>query len=121
MITWNDVKAKAKEVGVKVKEKAKAGADKAVEYINAHDEMVRPIAIGIAGVVGGLIAGYNNLDTREAAHCVVEDDITGCEFRTKHALTNNEILELGDRMTEGQMKGYALKEMGLLKKEKKRR
>ena len=121
MSKMEDLKTKLNEGTQKIKTEAKRVGNLAVEYINSHDEMIKPIMIGMAGIIGGLIAGFANVETREGASCSVEDDVTGLNFRTKHALNNSEILELGNRMIDGQTKGDALDDMGLLKKERKRR
>ena len=99
----------------------KNAGNKVVEYVNSHDEMVRPICMGVAAVIGGIICGAANVNVASKSSAVVEDDITGLEFRTKHPLTNSEILELDSRMIDGSSMGESLSDMGLLKKERKRR
>jgi hypothetical protein len=47
--------------------------------------------------------------------------VTGEEFMLKHPLRNDEILELGSRMIDGESKGEALNDMGLLRKERRRK
>ena len=118
------VKEKTKSTCEKVKSKVKTAAIKTVDYLDQNQEMIKPVIYGSIAVVGGVVTGIMNYATggqpaKDA--CLVEDDVTGLKFNTKHPLTNNEILELGDRMIDGQTKGEALQDMSLLKKEKRRR
>ena len=117
------IKAKASELKSKVKEKFEQfGA-----YLDEHEEMGKLVVYGTMGVIGGLVTGISTVSsmasgspTNTIPSCRVEDDVTGLEFRTKRPLTNDQILELGERMIDGQTKGNALYEMGVLKKERKR-
>lgn len=71
----------------------------------------------VAGGAKALLgSGSNKLDK-----CRVQDDVTEEYFVTTHPLTNDEILELGERMIDGESKGKALKDMGVLREEKKRK
>ena len=118
------VKTKAIEIKFKTKEKLEQfGA-----YLNEHEEMGKLVVYGLVGVIGGIVTGISTISnvasgspTNTLPSCRVEDEITGLEFRTKRPLTNEQIIELGDRMIDGQTKGDALNEMGMLKKERKRR
>ena len=120
-MSMEKIKEKARNLKDSVKEKAVAAKEKAGQFFDEHEDVMGALITfgftalpGIVAVVGGIIG-------KNAEGSYVEDDVTGLEFRTKHNLTNKEILELGDRMIDGQTKGDALNEMGLLKKEKKRR
>ena len=104
------VKARLKELGEDILTK-----------LDEEPRLIYPFVGLVAGVVvgvGKLIAGYS---PAEVASCFVSDDVTDLSFRVKKPLTNGQILELGDRMNSGQMKGQALADMGLLKKERKRK
>ena len=121
-MSMESIKAKAKNLKDSAKEKAVNAKEKVGKFFEEHEEVTSGLITfgctvlpGIVAVIGGAIGGRNP----EA--CLVEDDVTGLDFKTKHPMTNKEILELGDRMIDGQSKGDALNEMGLLKKEKKRR
>ena len=97
----------------------KKGFKEAGQIIKDNPMMIIPILGGTLRIVGKIIStasGAGNYD-----HCMVTDDITGEDFLTIHPLTNSEILNLGDRMSEGQSKGEALSDMGLLRNEKKRK
>ena len=84
--------------------------------VNISDAVISSIAI-----VAGVITAIANIGTERDDLCWVQDDVTELDFHTKKALTNSDILELGERMIDGQTKGDALNEMGLLAKEKKRK
>ena len=112
------IKEKAKDLKDSVKEKAVNAKTKVGEFFKEHEEVTSGlITLGFSILPGamvaivGAIAGGNNPEA-----CLVKDDVTDLNFRTKHPMTNKEILELGDRMIDGQSKGDALNEMGLLKK-----
>lgn len=117
------LKDKAKVKFEEFKFKAKEKLERFGAYFNEHEEMNKLVLYGIVGVVGGIITGISTAagGGPTPPSCLVEDDITGLNFKTKRPLTNTQILELGDRMVDGQTKGEALQEMGMLKKEKKRR
>jgi hypothetical protein len=115
-----NIKENIKEKAQKVKEKAIAVKDETVEFINEHTYLVIPILSGIGMVVSGIISTAGSQTERRREDCSVEDDVTGLKFMTNRPLSNSDILELGDRMIDGQTKGDALNEMGLLKKEKRR-
>lgn len=121
-------KEKVKVKAVELKAKAKETLERFGAYLDEHEEMGKLVVYGTIGVIGGIITGFSNVaevakgsPTNTIPSCRVEDDVTGLEFRTKKPLTNDQILELGSRMIDGQTKGEALSEMGMLKKERKRR
>ena len=116
-------KEKVKVKAVELKAKAKETLERFGAYWSEHDELDKVVLYGITGIIGGIITGVATISGGgpAPASCLVEDDVTGLDFRTKKPLTNSQILELGDRMIDGQTKGEALSEMGMLKKERKRR
>lgn len=81
--------------------------------------LIVPMLIGGFTFISGLVNMVSGNDQLE--HCLAEDDRTGEKLLTKQPLTNAQILELGDRMDEGLSKGEALRDMGLLRDEKKRK
>ena len=95
--------------------------EKTAQFFTEYPILVMPVMSGIGMIVGGIAkAAYTNAQERYDSYRV-EDDVTGEEFVVSHPLSNDEILELGDRMIDGQWKGAALDDMGLLKKERRRR
>lgn len=77
-------------------------------------------------VYGGLAITYGVIKTMlgmaQNDNVRIKDDVTGLDYIASHRPTNDEILELSNRMTyQGQSKGEALNEMGLLKDEKRRK
>ena len=121
MSKLESMKEKAKEIGAKAKEKAKEVKQKVETGIENNAEIFVAV-ISIAGPALLAIAGSAaSKKERDREHCLVEDDRTGEDLMVRHPLTNDEILELGNRMADGQSKGESLKDMGLLKKEKSRK
>lgn len=106
---------------VKAKKWVKEKGNEVLTFFTKNPMMMMPILSGVGMLIGGVvkIASSNGNDRYES--CLVEDDVTGEELLTKHPLTNSEILELGDRMIDGQTKGAALEDMGLLRNERRRR
>ena len=123
MFTKDDIKAKVGNLKDFVKEKTDAVKGKIDKFNEDHPDVhviVSALSVPLAiTVVTGIASNMIEAGANDAL--LVEDDITGLDFKTKHPMTNKEILELGDRMSVGQSKGDALNEMGLLKKERKRR
>lgn len=114
------LKAKAIEVKNQVVEKAKVVKDTTVQFFEDHPASFIPVLSAAGMLFSGIMAAANQKSDNYKEKCLVEDDVTGQDFRTTHPMTNNEILELGSRMIDGQTKGDALCEMGLLAKEKRR-
>lgn len=106
---------------VKAKKWVKEKGNEVLTFFTKNPMMMMPILSGVGMLIGGVVklASSNGNDRYES--CLVEDDVTGEELLTKHPLTNSEILELGDRMIDGQPKGAALEDMGLLRNERRRR
>ncbi len=103
----------------RTKAKVTSGLNSFAEFVSKNPAMVLPMVsmVGSLAFKGlSMLAGANQND-----RCLSEDDVTGEEFMLKHPLTNNEILELGSRMIDGESKGEALNDMGLLRKERRRK
>lgn len=115
------VKAKAKEVKEKVKEKAKPVGEAFSKVCEEKPDLIIKVAMVIGGTLVGVLSGAVDTSSSRNEKCLVEDKVTGCEYLTKHPLTNSEILELSNRMSDGETHGEALNNMGLLRKDKKRR
>ena len=109
---------KAKEIGGAVKKKVKEVKDEAVEFCVQNPGVIMPLMAG----VGMLITGASTMATRAARASTIKDENwTGGNFRTVHPLSNTELLELEQRLKNGEEKGEALSNMGVLKKEKRRK
>lgn len=115
---FQTVKEKGKNLYKKGKEWTKEKVvDPSVKFITENPWLIMPLASATAMVIGAASAADKAATTR----CLSRDKVTGEKFLLQHPITNNEILELGDRMEGGQSKGEALSDMGLLRKEKKRK
>lgn len=114
------LKEKAIEVKDQVIQKAKDVKEKAIRFVEENPGLIIPILSGAGMLVSGVLAAANGKTDEREKMCLVEDDITGQNFKTIRPMTNSEILELGERMVDGQTKGDALNTMGLLKNEKRR-
>ena len=95
--------------------------EKTGKFLSDHPQLIIPIISGVGMLISGgyRIAANGNKEYME--HCRVQDEVTEEYFLTNHPLTNTEILELGERMIDGQTKGDALNSMGLLRNENKRK
>ena len=103
----------------RTKTKVVSGLNSFAEFVSKNPAMVLPMVsmVGSLTFKGlSMLAGANQND-----RCLVEDDVTGEDFMVKHPLRNDEILELGSRMIDGESKGEALNEMGLLRHERRRK
>ncbi len=105
----------------KVKRKATETGDKVLGFLVENPQFTLPFLSGLGMFIAGGGKMLINAERRQAEKCRVKDDVTEEYFMTEHPLTNGEILELNERMIDGQTKGYALNEMGLLRKEKRRK
>lgn len=105
----------------RVKQKAKDIGTVALGFISENPMLIIPIISGVTAIFGGAAKAISNAGNGRYDKCLVEDDVTGEEFLVKHPMTNDEILELGSRMIDGEWKGSALDEMGLLRNERKRK
>ena len=115
------VKEKAVEVKEKAKEKAKTVGEVLNKAFEEHPGLFFKVATIGGGLLVGIVSGAVEMDSQRNKKCQVVDDVTGQKYLTTHPLTNKEILELSDRMVNGQTHGEGLKEMGLLRNERKRR
>ena len=96
-------------------------AEKTTKFFTENPMLVMPILSGVGMILGGIVKVAAGCGNDKHSECLVEDDVTGEDFLVKHPLTNDEIMELGGRMIDGQWKGDALKDMDLLKHERRRR
>ena len=106
---------------IKAKKWVKDKVDKTMTFFTENPMLVMPILSGVGMLIGGAVKIATSGGNTRYEACLVEDDVTGEELLTKHPLTNDEILELGERMIDGQPKGAALDDMGLLRNERRRR
>lgn len=105
-----------------VKTKVKNGAVKVCKAAGKNPDIVFGGAIVVGGlVIGGLKAILTGGSESYQNKCLVESDVSDQCYKTKHPLTNSEILELDEHLIDGQSTGEALDNMGLLRKERKRR
>lgn len=112
-----NMKEKAKEKVEVLKTKVEKGA----KFVAENSWMVMPVLSGLGTLAITIMGVSKDKKAKYNQACLVKDDISGLKFKTTHPLTNHEIMELGERMNNGQSKGEALDEMELLKKERKRR
>lgn len=105
----------------KVKLWGKALKQGTTEFIVENPAMTMPILTGLIMFGGGILKGLTGSSGKRLERCKVQDPITGEYFLAEHPLTNTEILELGERMSDGESKGEALDNMNLLRDEKKRK
>ena len=96
------------------REKAKERKESIFHFLAENPQITMSLfsALGTIGL-GGVIA-VSRANKRRIEACQVEDDVTGETFMVDHPLSNDEILELNERMQSGQSKAEALKDMGLL-------
>lgn len=90
-------------------------------FCGEHPQIILPIISGIGMLVSGGIRLASEQGNKRLDSCKVRDDVTEEYFLVAHPMTNTEILELGERMIDGESKGRALNDMGLLRDEKKRK
>lgn len=111
------MKEKAKEVKGKIVNGAKAVGNGFVKVAESNPGAIITLGFSIGGAIIGVISGTANAESRKYEMCKVEDEVTGLNYMTKHPLTNSEILELSERMVDGQTTGEALDNMGVLRNE----
>lgn len=105
-----------------VKTKVKNGAVKVCKAAGKNPDLVFGAAVFGGGLlIGGLRAILTGGSESYQSKCLVESDVSDQYYKTKHPLTNKEILELDDKLVDGMTTGEALDNMGLLRKERKRR
>lgn len=124
-MNFKEIKEKAKEKVEKAKEKTAEGLKKVgeatVKVITSRPAMAFSAFVAVGGTMVGILSGAGQLGKDSYEHSKVTDEVTGLDYLAKHPLTNSEILELSDRMVDGETTGEALNNMGLLRNEKKRR
>jgi len=121
-IKTENVNTEKKTFKEKVSEKvssAKETAGNVVHFVAENAGAIIPIIFGGASLVMGIARMFNGHDKMEARYS--SDDFTGERYLLNHPLANGEILELSEKMEGGMTKGEALKEMGVLSDEKKRK
>ena len=92
------------------------------QFIGENPALLMPIMSGLGGIFFGGISMLAKNGRRYDEMCEVEDDFTGETLKVTHPLTNSEILEMSSQMElHNQSKAEALRDMGLLKDEKRRR
>lgn len=109
-------------------EKVKAGGKKVVETIKIVGEtfVKNPmLAVMALTTIGSTVTTVMNTISRnkeeEEDRCTTYDSYAGMDVTTTHELSNQEILEMTERMKAGQKKVEALNDMGLLREDKKRK
>ena len=109
-------------------EKVKAGGKKVVETTKIVGETFAKnpmLAVMAISTIGSTVTTIMNTVSRnkeeEEDRCTTYDAYAGMEITTTHELSNQEILEMTERMKAGQKKVEALNDMGLLKEDKKRK
>lgn len=117
----NSKEKKKENILVRGKKWMQNKLDSVAKFASDNPQMIFPIVTAFGSLAFTGLRMITGAGTNQIDHCRVEDDVTGEEFITKHPLTNDEILELGNRMIDGEWKGSALNDMGLLKNEKHRK
>lgn len=109
-------------------EKVKAGGKKVVETTKIVGEtfVKNPmLAVMALSTIGSTVTTVLNTVSRnkeeEEDRCTTYDSYAGMDITTTHELSNQEILEMTERMKAGQKKVEALNDMGLLREDKKRK
>lgn len=105
----------------RVKVKVKSFGDSVLKVLSENPMLIIPIITAVTAFVGGGIDKIGAAGDARYESCLSEDDVTGEQFLLKHPMTNDEILELGSRMVDGETKGSALSEMDLLRKDRRRK
>lgn len=110
---------KKENVFVRAGRKVKAAGAKVVDVvmraIDEKPELIVPIASGLFAIIGGGFRLIKDGRANWESQCEVEDDISGVMLKTRHPLSNEEILELDERISAGGSKGKELQDMGLLR------
>lgn len=117
----NEKISKWEQFKSEVKEKLGEFGIKLLDAMINNPMLSVTLLTSLIGTVGGTIRVVSNKRAMEYKQCMVKDDVTGERFFVKHPLTNDEVLELGSRIIDGEWKGNALEEMDLLRNERKRK
>lgn len=110
-------KPKAKEV----KDKVVEGGKVVYETLTKNPMLAVMLISSIGSTVTTIVNTASKNREEEEDRCTTYDAYAGMDITTKHELTNSEILEMTERMKNGEKKVEALNSMGLLREEKKRK
>lgn len=114
------VEEKEKSFKERIKIKMDAAKDSIKDAIGENPEIIISTLIsGTIAITVGICKTILDMG-RISEDCLVTDDITGCDYLVDHPLTNEEILYFGERISNGESRGEALQNMGVLVEEKKR-
>lgn len=105
----------------RVKAKVKSFGDDVLKVVSDNPMLIIPLVSAVFGLVGRTVNMVSGAGNGRYEKCLCEDDVTGEDFLLKHPLNNDEILELGSRMIDGETKGSALAEMDLLRQDRRRK
>ena len=105
----------------RIKAKVKNFGEGVLKVVSDNPMLIIPLISAAFGLVSGAANMVSGAGNDRYEKCLCEDDVTGEDFLLKHPLNNDEILELGSRMVDGETKGSALAEMDLLRKDKRRK
>lgn len=89
--------------------------DNLMAFFGEHPEMLIPVISGVLALGNGLVHWVQSADEKQIDRCRIQDDVSGEYLIAKHPLKNEDVLELSERMSNGQRKSEALKEMNLLR------
>lgn len=104
-----------------VKEKAKKGGKIVYETMTKNPMLAGMVISSVLSTAGTIVSVIARNHDEEEDRCTTYDPYAGMDLTTKHELTNGEILEMTQRMKNGDTKVEALNDMGLLREEKKRK
>lgn len=106
---------KVKEKVKETKEKARKRKENVFQFLAENPQITISLfsALGTIGI--GTTMAISKAGRRHYEACRVEDDVTGECLTLDHPLTNEEVLELNRRMSEGESKVEILRDMGLLR------
>lgn len=118
---FEEIKAKVQEKGEQAKKWGEKKKNEVTETVKKYPFIVKPILIATGTILVGIFKTVNSIQEGKTNKCKVESDISGLDYIVKHPMTNQEILELDQKMADGERKGEALDDMELLKKERRRK
>lgn len=107
-VWYKDLFDKGKEFGANLLHVAAENTDKIV-----------PACLGTYFFISGFIKIASGQSKKEELFVV--DDVTGEKLLTTRKLCNGDVLTLTEEMKDGKSKGEALRDMGLLQDEKRRK
>lgn len=112
---------KLKPKAKKVKDKTVEGGKIVYETLTKNPMLAVMLISSIGSTVTTIVNTASKNREEEEDRCTTYDAYAGMDITTKHELTNSEILEMTERMKNGEKKVEALNNMGLLREEKKRK